>query len=190
MYRPSAMSILLLLVFSAYAWPQTETATVLGTVTDPSGAVVPGAQVTILNQSTGLKRDCFADSTGQYHIAGLPMGTYSIRVQKNKFQTQVREEITLTSASSLTIKFSLSVGTQQVQLTVNGDINGIDSTTSTVSGLVAERSLTKLPLNNQDHCCPATSRTDSISCKYRLSRYRSRGSEVLVKWGFSRIASG
>jgi hypothetical protein len=80
----------------------------------------------------------------------LPMGTYSIRVQKNKFQTQVREGITLNSASSLTIKFSLSVGTQQVQLTVNGDINGIDSTTSTVSGLVAEPSLTKLPLNNQD----------------------------------------
>jgi hypothetical protein len=150
MYRSNAMSILWLLVFSAYAWPQTETATVLGTVTDPSGAVVPGAQVTILNQSTGLKRDCFADSTGQYHIAGLPMGTYSIRVQKNKFQTQVREGVALVSASESVINFSLIVGDVRQQLTVNAHASSIDSTTSTVSGLVAEPSLTKLPLNNQD----------------------------------------
>src|SRR5580658_5615697 len=150
MYRSSALSILLLLVFSAYAWPQTETATVLGTVTDPSGAVVPGAQVTILNQSTGLKRDCFADSTGQYHIAGLTTGDYSVRVQKNKFQTQVREGVALVSASESVINFSLIVGDVRQQLTVNAHASSIDSTTSTVSELVAEPSLTKLPLNNQD----------------------------------------
>jgi hypothetical protein len=149
-YRPGAISILLLFVFPAYAWPQTVVATVFGTVTDPSGAVIAGAQVTILNQTTGLKRDSSTDSTGQYHIAGLPIGNYSVRVQKEGFQTQVREGITLTSASRLTINFALAVGTQPQQLTVSRDVNEIDSTTSTVGGLVAEQSLSKLPLNARD----------------------------------------
>lgn len=149
-HRPGAISILLLFVFSAYAWPQTEVATVFGTVTDPSGAVIPGAQVTILNQSTGLKRDSSTDSTGQYHIAGLPIGNYSVRVQKEGFQTQVREGITLTSSSSLTMDFSLAVGSQQQLLTVRGDVNEIDSSTSAVSGLVPERTLAELPLNSRD----------------------------------------
>jgi Carboxypeptidase regulatory-like domain/TonB dependent receptor len=143
------------LVFSfallpACAWPQTEAATVFGTVADPSGAVIPGAQVTILSQSTGLKRDSSTDSTGQYHVAGLPKGNYSVRVQKDGFQTQVREGLTLSSASSLTVNFSLAVGTHPQELTVSGDLNEIDSTTSAVSGLVPEQSLAELPLNGRD----------------------------------------
>jgi hypothetical protein len=150
MSRPGAMSVLLLFVFSAYAWPQTEVATVFGSVTDPSGAVVAGAKVTIVNQSTSLKRDSPTDSNGQYRIAGLPAGRYSFRVQKEGFQTLVRDGITLTSASSLTMNFSLAVGSQPEQLTVRGDMNQIDSTTSTVSSLVAQQSLTQLPLNGRD----------------------------------------
>ena len=142
--------VLSLVLLPSSAWPQTEVATIFGTVTDPSGAVIPGAEVTIGNQSTRLKRNSFTDSTGQYHIAGLPMGNYSVRVQKEGFQTQVREGITLTSAYSLTMNFSLAVGTQQQQLTVSGNVNEIDSTTSTVSGNVAEQALTELPLNDRD----------------------------------------
>lgn len=82
MNRPSEISILLLFVFSSYASPQTENATVFGTVTDPSGAVIAKAQVTLFNQTTGLKRDSSTDSTGQYHIAGLPIGNYSARSTK------------------------------------------------------------------------------------------------------------
>jgi hypothetical protein len=150
MNRRGALSILLFFVFSAYAWPQTELATVFGTVTDPSGAVIAGATVTLLNQSTGLKRDSSTDSTGQYHIAGLPIGNYSLHIQKEGFQTLVREGITLTSASSVTMNFSLVVGSQPQQLTVSGDVNEIDSTTSTVGGLVAQQSLNELPLNGRD----------------------------------------
>ena len=148
--RPRVMLILLLIVFSAYAWPQTEVATVFGTVTDSTGAVITGAQVTILNKSIGLKRESSIDSTGQYHVAGLPTGNYAVRVQKERFQTQLREGITLTSASSLTVNFSLSVGTQPQEVTVSGNINEIDGTTSTISGLVADQALTDLPLNSRD----------------------------------------
>ena len=142
--------VLSLALLPGCAWPQTEAATVFGTVTDPSGALVAGAQVTILNQSTGLKRDSFTASTGQYSIAGLPVGNYTVRVQKEGFQTQVRKGITLASASSLAMNFSLAVGTDPQEVTVSGEINEIDGTTSTISGLVPEQSLAELPLDSRD----------------------------------------
>src|SRR5713226_4409804 len=145
----ACLLLALFLAFSSYARPQTQLATVFGTITDASGAFISGAQVTILNQSTGLKRDTSTDSTGQYHIAGLPTGNYSVRVEKEEFQTQVREGIALTSASEIIMNLSLSVGDLKQQVTVNADV-AIDNTTSTVSGAIAERSLADLPLNGRD----------------------------------------
>lgn len=147
--RAFLLVALSLALFSPCAWPQTQLATVFGTITDPTGAVIPKARITILNQSTGLKRGALADSTGQYHIAGLPTGTYSVRVEKEGFQTHIREGIALTSASEIMINLSLSVGDFKVQVTVNADV-AIDNTASTVSGAIAERSLTDLPLNSRD----------------------------------------
>ena len=84
---------------SARAWPQTQLASVFGTITDASGAVVSDAHLTFVNKSTGLKRDVSTDLNGQYRVTGLPTGSYSARVEKEGFQTQVREELALTSAS-------------------------------------------------------------------------------------------
>ena len=85
-----------------------------------------------------------------YHLSGLPPGTYTIRAEDKGFQTQVREGVVLVSGSESVIDFSLTVGDLRQQVIVNANSSGIDSTTSTVSGLVTEQSLTKLPLNNQD----------------------------------------
>jgi Carboxypeptidase regulatory-like domain/TonB-dependent Receptor Plug Domain/TonB dependent receptor len=148
--RACLLLALSLALFSACAWPQTQLATIFGTVTDATGAAISGAQVAILNQSTGLKRDAPTDSTGQYHIAGLPTGTYSVRVEKEGFQSQVREGIALTSASEIMMNLSLSVGDLKQQVTVSADVPTIDNTTSTVSGLLPEQSLTELPLNGRD----------------------------------------
>src|SRR3984893_14219727 len=152
-FLSSRACLLLVLSFAllpACAWPQSELATVFGTVTDSSGAVVPSAQVAIVNQSTGLKRDTVTDMTGQYHLAGLPAGSYVVRAGKEGFRTQVRDGVTLSSASGVMIDFSLVVGSQPQELTVSGNINAIDSITSTASGLIPEQALTELPLNGRD----------------------------------------
>src|SRR5215813_4269595 len=90
---PSAFLLLTLslALFPACAWPQTQLAAVFGTITDATGAAISGAQVTLLNQSTGLKRDASTDLNGQYRVTGLPTGSYSARVENEGFQTQVRE---------------------------------------------------------------------------------------------------
>jgi hypothetical protein len=149
-YRPCILLALTLALFSACAWPQTQLATVFGTITDPSGAVIPAAHVAIVNQSTGLKREVLTGMTGQYHLAGLPTGDYVVRVEKPGFQTQLRAGITLTSALEVTINVSLAIGDQRQQVSVTASGTAIDNTTSTVSGLLGEQSLAELPLNGRD----------------------------------------
>src|SRR5262245_30556573 len=140
-YKRSILSAVVLTLFSVCAWSQTQLATVWGTITDPSGAVVPGAQVTLVNQSTGLKRDTLTDSTGKYRIAGLATGIYVVRIEKDGFQTQVREGVSLTSAYEVPITVSLNVGDQRQEVAVIASITAIDNTTSVVGGLLAEQSL-------------------------------------------------
>ena len=146
--RACILLVLSLVLLATCAWSQTQLAALSGTITDPSGAVVPGVGVTVVSQTTGLKRSVLTDTAGEYRFAGLPTGAYTIRAEKTGFQTQVREGIALNS--DLNIDFSLTIGALPQKITVNANLSGIDTTTSTVSGLVAEPSLTKLPLNNQD----------------------------------------
>ena len=148
-YRSCILAILLASA-SVCAWSQTQLATVFGTVTDPSGAVVPGVNVTIGNQGTGLKRSALTDTAGQYRFAGLPTGNYSLRVEKTGFQSQVREGVELTSASEVMVNSELAIGDLTQQTTVRANVAAIDNTTSTIEGLLPERSLTDLPLNNRD----------------------------------------
>src|SRR5215470_7983653 len=147
--RPFILLALLSALFSACAWSQTQLSTVFGTVTDSTGAVIPGAQVTILNQSTGLKRSIPTDTNGQYRLEGLPPGTYTIRAEKEKFQTEVLEGIALSSGAAVPTDLSLKLGAVSEHVTVYADV-AIDTTTSSVSGAIAERSLTSLPLNSRD----------------------------------------
>src|SRR5215813_1020140 len=126
-FSPACLLLALLsALFSARAWPQTQLASVLGTITDASGAVVSDAHVTFLNKSTGLNRDASTDLNGQYCVTGLPTGGYSARVEKQGFQTQVREELALTSACEFIMNLSLTVGDLKQELTVRADIPTID----------------------------------------------------------------
>ncbi|HXZ40853.1 MAG TPA: carboxypeptidase regulatory-like domain-containing protein, partial [Terriglobales bacterium] len=104
----------------------------------------------IVNRGTGLERSTVTDTAGVYHFSGLPSGTYTIRVEDQGFQTQVREGVALASGSEPVIDFTLTVGDIRQQVVVSANPSGIDNTTSTVSGLVAEPGLAELPLNNQN----------------------------------------
>src|SRR5262249_38437085 len=110
-----------LALYSASACAQTQLATVSGTVTDPTGAVIEGAEVTVSSFNTGLKRVAPTDTNGQYHVAGLPPGIYSITAEKEKFQTQVLEEVALSSGTAIDVNLSLRVGTVPQNVTVKSD---------------------------------------------------------------------
>ena len=149
-YRPCILSAALAALFSVGAWSQTQLATVSGTITDPSGAVVPGVSVTIVNQGTGLKRSALTDTAGEYRFAGLPTGIYYVRLEKTGFQSQVRQGIELTSAAEVKINSQLAIGDLSQQTTVSANVAAIDNTTSTVNGTLPDQSLAELPLDNRD----------------------------------------
>jgi len=148
--RARSVIALTLALLPKWTCSQSQLAAVSGIITDKSGAVIFQARVVIVNQATELERSTVSDTAGIYHFSGMPPGTYTIRAEDQGFQTQVREGIPLVSASESIVNFSLAVGNLRQQVTVNANLSGIDSTTSTVGGFVAEPSLTKLPLNNQD----------------------------------------
>jgi hypothetical protein len=149
-YRCWIVLAALATVFSVAAWAQTQLAAVSGTITDPSGAVVLGVSITIVNQGTGLKRNALTDPAGEYRFAGLPTGKYSLRIEKPGFQSQTREGIELASAAAVIIDSRLTIGDLSQETTVNASAAAIDSTTSTINGLVPEQSLVELPLDNRD----------------------------------------
>src|SRR5271166_143131 len=145
-YRPCVLAAALAAIFSVGAWSQTQLATVSGTITDPSGAVVPGVSVTVVSQATGLKRSALTDTAGEYHFAGLPTGSYSLRIEKTGFQSQIRQAAELTSAAEVMINSQLAIGDLSQQTTVSANVN----TTSTVNGALPEQSLAELPLDNRN----------------------------------------
>src|SRR5713226_8996434 len=148
--RACLLLALFLALFSSYAWAQTQLGILFGTVTDTSGAVVPGAAVSVENVSTGLKRGAVTDMKGQYQLAGLPTGRYTLRVEKEGFQTEVREGIALSPGAAIGINLSLVVGKVSEHVTVEAGVPGLDTTTASVGGVIGERSLTELPLDGRD----------------------------------------
>lgn len=148
----SAFSIIVALSLASYsvsARAQTQLATVFGTVTDPSGAVIAGADIKVTSTDTGLARDGLTGPGGQYHVAGLPPGIYTVRAEKQDFRPLVIEPVALGSGAAIVINLSLRVGTVPQNVTVNALVQ-IDTTTSTVGETVGERSLSTLPLNGRD----------------------------------------
>src|SRR5882724_12902207 len=90
------------------AFGQQVTGTILGRVTDSTGSVVPGATIQIQNPAIGFSRTDAADGDGRYLESNLPLGTYSVTVQKAGFQTLVRSGIVLTVGSELTVNAELA----------------------------------------------------------------------------------
>ncbi len=122
-----------------------------GTVTDPSGATIPGALVTARNVDTGAVRSTPTDPEGHYQFSSLPAGQYEIRGAKPGFNAEVRTGVHLVVAQSATVDLSLPVGESSQQVTVNGDAPLVGVNTEDRSGLVGQQQIRNLPLNGRSY---------------------------------------
>jgi len=102
-------------------WGQAATATITGTVTDSTGAVVAGADISAKNTGTGITRSTQSDNQGRYSLADLAIGAYDVQAGKTGFRTLIKKDITLTVGAAPVADFQLQVG--QTSETVNVEAN-------------------------------------------------------------------
>ena len=131
-------------------WAQSSGA-LSGTITDPSGGVVAGAQVTAEDVATGMSRSAGTDSQGHYALFGLPVGEYEVRVRKTGFAAAVRTGIHLDAAQSSVADVRLRLGDASQQITVNEDALLINVTNAETAGLVHGSQIQQLPLNGRSY---------------------------------------
>jgi outer membrane receptor protein involved in Fe transport len=125
--------------------------TILGTVTDPSGAAIPGAKVTATNLDTALVRAVETDQTGSYNMVNMPLGRYQVKVEAPGFKTAVSGPFTLVVDQKLRSDFKLGLGAVTEVVEVSG-VGGtlLQTDAPDINQLVGDREIRALPLNGRD----------------------------------------
>lgn len=139
----------LLLGLAGQVYGQGSGATILGTVTDASGAVLPGVMVQATNVLTGSKRAVPTDANGVYRLAALPVGEYEVDAQLMGFSTAVRSGISLTVGREAVVNLTMGIGDFEERVVVSGEAPLVTSTTSELGGLVDEKTIRALPVYNR-----------------------------------------
>jgi hypothetical protein len=107
--------------------------TIVGTVTDASGAVVPGVHVTVVSRETGVVRKLVSNQDGNYTVARIPLGNYVVTAVASGFQRLTRTGIVLNAGQTLRVDLRLTVGSTQQQITVQGNVPQVQTETAAIS---------------------------------------------------------
>lgn len=145
-FRALVLSLLAALVLAG----QTFRGALLGTVTDASGAVVVGARVTLRNQDTGVARTTATDDTGFYSVSELPIGNYSIVVEKEGFQTAVASGIRVDIAVERRVDITLAPGATEQRVEVVATVPLVETSSNVLGGTLESRQVEELPINGRD----------------------------------------
>jgi len=151
--RTLALVVFLLALFAgASTFAQTFRGTILGSVTDTSGAAVPGATVTIKNLDTGLTRTVSTSDDGSYAVPELPIGNYSVTVEKPGFKSGIVTGIKVEVSSERRADVTLQPGQLAQTVTVQGEeLPMVESTSNTLGGLIESKVAGNLPVNGRDY---------------------------------------
>ncbi len=140
-----------ILALSAIGFTQELAATLTGTVTDPSGAVVPGVTVVVHSNDTGIDvRTVTTSSTGSFNITNLPAGRYTVMVANPGFQKYVANDVILNVAEKHTLDIGLRTGKASETVEVTAENTPIQTTTAEQSGTVTGDQIRELALNNRN----------------------------------------
>ena len=125
------------------------TATLGGTVTDATGAVVANAKVVATNQATGVETATQTDSAGAYLLPSLPIGTYRIQINASGFQSSIISNLKLEVATALTQNIQLKVGQAAEKIEIVADAALVDTTTTGVGQVINDKVVQEIPLNGR-----------------------------------------
>ncbi len=129
---------------------QSTSATISGTVTDESGAVIQGARIVLTNEATSTEQATISGSAGNFTIINIPPGTYSILVSKDGFNVIRQTHLTLLVNQTVALAFKLTVGKTQQTVSVSATVSTVDSSTAELGTVITSKSVTDLPLNGRN----------------------------------------
>ena len=129
---------------------QVTTADIVGSVTDPSGAIVPDATVTAKNEGTGLTRNTRSGSTGDYIFTLLPLGNYTVTIEATGFKTSISKNVLLSAGDRIRVDASLAVGQANETIEVESSAPALQTDSSSVGSLISSRAVQDLPLNGRN----------------------------------------
>lgn len=146
----SLVCVVLGLVFSAAVLRAAVTGTILGRVTDPSGAAIPGATVTLRNPNTGFARTMTTDATGSFEFLLVPIGDgYTVQVAKEGFETGVQSGITLLVNESHSVDVHLRLGAVTQVVNVSGALVQVQTVNTQLGDVIGDQKMETLPLNGR-----------------------------------------
>ena len=162
-----------------------------GNVLDKSGSSVPGADVTVVSQATGLTRASKTDSAGHYLIPLLPVGTYTVRVAAAGFQSAASKDLVLQVQEALELDFALAPATVSTTVDVTGDAVAVETSTSSLGQVITAQQVSQLPLNGRDFVQLATL-TAGATAETNPNSFFTSGSdsEVAARGSFSLSVGG
>jgi len=136
----------LVLSAGAPAWAQAGRGDINGTVTDPSGAVIPGAAVTALNHATGIAQSTVTTRGGLYSFVSLNPGTYEVTASHKGFENVAEDNVSVSVDQVSTVNIALRVGSVRDTVTVSASLDLLDTSNSTVGQLISAETIDRVPL--------------------------------------------
>ncbi|MBI4902409.1 MAG: TonB-dependent receptor [Acidobacteria bacterium] len=178
------LACLLLAAFLAPA--QTTTSRIRGVVTDPTGALVPGAEVSVLHESTGLKRSMASTAAGQFGFEAMPLGKYTLTISLQGFKKYTTTGNELQVGEPLTLDVQLETGSVSEQVTVTDSSSQVQTAEASLGNVLDTKPIESLPLNGRNplhlmalqpgvsgHASQATSASGTVT--FSVNGDRGRG---------------
>ncbi len=150
-YACGLVTLVLFCSISVVSLAQVDTGAIVGTVRDSSGAVIPGASVTITNQNLGVSSKTTANSEGNYQFPSLRIGTYTLLVEAPGFASSRRENIVLGIQQRFNADFSLALSTVATEVNVTAEAAQLQTQEASLGATVQSRTINDLPLNGRNY---------------------------------------
>lgn len=142
--------LVVLCLFALPVWAQFDTGTINGTVTDPSGAAVAGAQVTVTNTATGQTSTATTNSTGFFTVSALPFGNYVVSAESKGFSLAKSPVVNLNVRAIVHVNLAMAIAGENQKIEVTGTQSTVNTETSATGTRLNEKQVTSLPMNGRD----------------------------------------
>jgi len=140
-------TLALMLLAGSVCWSQDTRGSIVGRVTDPSGAVVPDATVVVSNPATGARSTATTNADGIYRVPLLPPGLYQIEVTSRGFKKAVRNDVEVRVADRLDINIALEIGASEQQVTVVSEVPVLNAESASMGTVIDSKRVSDLPLS-------------------------------------------